>query len=292
MIIKRGYIIACLSATCFGLASIFGKCSYNGGNTAISMTFYRALITVGIIYLILSIKKKQFSVEKKYIPQIIILGIFGQTLTTILINMAYYYIPAGTALTLHFLYPAIVTLVCVLFLKEKVSIIKLFVIFVAFLGTLFFFDGLTSDGTAGLIFALTSSVTWAFYIIYLEKSQLSNIDPFLLAFYQCIILAVCCFIWGNFTGEMRYIISASGWFNIVVSAILFCLAIVLLQIGVNLLGSTTASILGVFEPISSLLFGFIILHEMISKKQIIGTIIILIAVVVLMIGDRKVNSVE
>lgn len=288
---KKGVIITCLSALCFGLASIFGKLSYGGGNTAVSMTCYRALVTFVILWFLLYLKKKTFFIEKRYRKNILILGIFGQTLTTILINMSYYYIPAGTALTLHFLYPAIVAAGCILFFKEKISILKLCVIVAAFSGTLFFFEGLVSGGSMGILFALVSSVTWAFYIIYMEKTNLTKLDPFVLAFYQCGIMAVCCFIWGNAVGEMRYDVTVSGWVFTFISGVLFYIAMVCLQIGVQLLGAATASILGVFEPLSSLFLGVLILQEVVTKNQICGTVIIMIAVVVLMLEDKRSNGI-
>lgn len=284
---KKGVFLTCLSAFCFGLASIFGKLSYEGGCTAIAMTFYRALITTGIIGGVMMIRKKSFAIKKSYILPVILLGIFGQTLTTIFINMSYYYIPPGTALTLHFLYPAIVAVTCAVLFRETVSTAKALVILAAFLGTFFFFEGLTAGGLGGVVLALLSSVTWAFYIIYMKKAELTEIDPFLLAFYQCVIMAVSCFLWGSISGEMRYVISGFGWRNIVLSAGLFYAALVCLQMGVHLLGATTASILGVFEPLSSLLFGYVLLHESISEKQIFGTVIILAAVILLMMEDKK-----
>ena len=284
---NKGVFITCLSASCFGLASIFGKMSYEGGNTAISMTFYRALVTTGLIGFMLMVKKKSFVIKKQDVLPVILLGIFGQTLTTILINMSYYYIPAGTALTLHFLYPAIVAVTCAVLFREKISVLKAGVILLAFLGTLFFFEGVTDGSIGGILLALLSSATWAFYIVYMEKTGLTNLDPFLLAFYQCAIMAVCCFLWGNAAGEMRYVISGLGWCHTLVSAMLFYTALVCLQSGVRLLGPITVSILGVFEPLSSLLFGGLLLHELISKQQIAGTVVILAAIVVLLVEDKK-----
>lgn len=244
------------------------------------------MIAIMVSFIVLS-KKTSFAVQKRQIPQILILGIVGQTLTTILINQAYFYIPAGSALTLHFLYPAIVTAICILFFKEKVKYSKLCVIAVAFLGTTFFFEGLTEGSTRGVVLAITSSITWAFYITYMERTSLTRMDASVLVFYQCIIMAICCMSWGTLTGEMRYQISMKGWIYILLSAILFCLAMVYLQKGVEILGAGTASVLGVFEPVSSLFFGALILGEAISKKQIAGTIIILISILILLMSNRK-----
>ena len=50
-----------------------------------------------------------------------LVGIFGITLTALLLYNAYSYISLGTATTLHFLYPAFVALINYVFYKEHLA---------------------------------------------------------------------------------------------------------------------------------------------------------------------------
>ena len=64
------------------------------------------------------------------------------------------------------------------------------------------------------------------------------------------------------------------------------LAVVCLKEGIRLIGSGMASILSMIEPISTLIFGKIFFDEIISLNKVVGSTIIIIAIVFMAIKPK------
>ena len=57
--------------------------------------------------------------------------------------------------------------------------------------------------------------------------------------------------------------------------------------GIEALGSSTASIFCLFEPIGSVICGALFLHENLTLAKILGCLIIILAVVLLILAGRQ-----
>lgn len=122
-------------------------------------------------------------VEKKELKHIFILSLIGVALTTALLYSSYSYIGVGVATTLHFMYPIFVALACRFIFNEKLGKRKVLSLVMAFLGVALFMDMKSSNNLLGALMALISGLTYAFYIVYLEKKELVKINPYKLSFY-------------------------------------------------------------------------------------------------------------
>ena len=60
----------------------------------------------------------------------------------------------------------------------------------------------------------------------------------------------------------------------------------LFQFGIKTVGPESTSILSTFEPITSVIIGVLILNEIFGIKTIIGSALILIAVILISIFDK------
>lgn len=283
----HGVIFSIFSSSCFGLAAVFGKIAYEKGFSSLALTLIRTLICIIILFCIISIKNIKLKINRNCIKDVIILGFFGQAITTILLNTAYYFILPGTALILHFIYPAIVMLVMIIKFNEKPNIRKIFILVVIIGGVVFFFEGVSGNGLMGVVLALLSGLTWAFYIVFFNHSKVRKVNIYVLTFYQMIILEISCLILNLFLQDDLIEKSLVSYWPIIISGILFMFAVVFLQWGISRLGSANAAILGAFEPVSGLLFGFLILGESVSKNQLCGSAIIIIAVSTLVVLSVK-----
>ncbi len=87
-------------------------------------------------------------------------------------------------------------------------------------------------------------------------------------------------------------LDAAGWaaeIGMALFAIVF--ALVLFQKGVFLCGEVKASLFSMFEPLTGILIGAIVFHEVLSVKEMIGMIGILAAAVLLVIPTKKAKSI-
>jgi len=61
------------------------------------------------------------------------------------------------------------------------------------------------------------------------------------------------------------------------------IATVLVQKGVELVGSSTTAVFSVFEPLSSIVFGVLIMNEKLGALQLVGCVIILASILFILI---------
>ncbi|MDU2158778.1 DMT family transporter, partial [Clostridium sp.] len=136
----KGILFTILSAIIFGFTPALANITYEFGNNSLSMTFFRNLLAIPILFFILKYKRISLKVEKKELKHIFILSLIGVALTTALLYSSYSYIGVGVATTLHFMYPIFVALACRFIFNETLGKRKVLSLVMAFLGVALFMD--------------------------------------------------------------------------------------------------------------------------------------------------------
>lgn len=275
----KGILFTILSAIIFGFTPALANITYKLGNNSLSMTFFRNLLAIPILFFILKHKKISLRTEKKEVKNIFILSLIGVALTTALLYSSYSYIGVGAATTLHFMYPIFVAVTCKLFFKESLGKSKVLALIISLLGVVLFMDMKNGSNILGALMALISGITYAFYIVYLEKQELVKINPYKLSFYIVSFTSVEMII-GNILGRyIRFNLSLKVYvLMIIISLLTSVVAIILFQLGVSIIGATSAAIFSLFEPITSIISGLLLFNETLSIKKVLGCIVIFIAV--------------
>ncbi len=277
---NKGKIYLFLSAFIYGVAPIFAKFAYQGGANEVTLTFLRAFLVIPLLLLPLRLEKISLKLSKTELIKVTVLSVFGCSLSIVLLYIAYKFIPAGLASTLHFIYPILIILASAIIYREKIPSKKLLAALVVTIGIFMFADINTAADKIGVIMAVLSGVFYSFYILYLDKSGLKNMNYLKLTFYTMLIMSVFTFIFGIFTNSIDFEISASSWFYaFIISILVTAIAVPLLQIGIRYEGASTAGILSTIEPITTIALGAVFLKEHITLMQIIGGILILFGVV-------------
>lgn len=112
--------------------------------------------------------------------------------------------------------------------------------------------------------------------------------PYLLSFYLGICIALETLLYHLFKPCIQWVLSlpAYGWLDLLALCSSF-LAIVWLQKGIRYLGSTTASLFCLFEPVTSLIVGIFFLQEAASTPKLLGSALILLALLCFVCFDRR-----
>ena len=117
----KGLLFAIVSSATFGLIPLFAIPAIQAGVALNSVLFYRFFISAAVVGVILLFRKTDLRITLKEFITVFILGFFYAG-TALLLTEAYFYIPSGVATTIHFLYPVVVTLIMILFFKDKASV--------------------------------------------------------------------------------------------------------------------------------------------------------------------------
>jgi len=290
----KGIACAVLAAFIYGFTPILGKFSYLEGSNSLSLSFYRSFLTLPVLYAILKANKIPLSVSKAELKKLSVLGILGPTLTALMLYGAYDYISVGMSTTIHYIYPVLVAAVCVIIFKEKLSKEKLLSLIFSVIGILLFFEGDFSGNIIGILLSLFSGIAYGSFLIFMDKSGIKSMYAFKISLYTCIFSSVFLFIYGILTKNLIFHMSLVGWFyTFLVAIFVSVIANTLMAIAVKNTGSTVTAIVGMFEPITSVILGILFLNELFTIKNIIGCVFILVAVLILTVTkDKQVELIE
>ena len=277
---KKGYIYTALSAIIFGLMPLLTKIIIARGATSLTIAFFRVFYVTVVLFFVLKIKKIDLRLEKRDFLSAILTSIFGSGLTIIILNESYNYVDTGIATSLHFLYPLFVAILCCFFYGEKIKKKQILSLSFALVGIICFMS--KGNGSLfGYFLAIASGLTYAFYLVKMDKSGLVKMNALKLSFYLALFTTIEIFTMNLFMQDVVFKMDAIAYGLLLVLALSSSfLATVLLQKGVLLLGSTRASFICLLEPVTSMIMGILWLNEALTFNKGLGGLAIIISLII------------
>ena len=286
----KGIGATLLSAIYFGFVPLLMKTVYAGGGNSFTAAFLRFGLSIPVLFVVLKIKGTDLKITFREFMHFLIITVFGYAGTTLLVFNAYNYIPTGMTTTIHFLYPTFTVAGLMIFYREKIRASKIFCVVLCLIGIIMFYNG--GEGQVsllGILLALCSSMTYAFYTIFLGKSEaLRDIEPMKRLFYMHIIGTVMMFVIGLISGNLDFHLTPLSWGVMALTANLSAFVGALLyQIGVKHIGSESAAMLSTFEPITSVVVGILVYSEPMTARIFIGCAAIIVSTLIIAKTESK-----
>ncbi len=277
---KKGYIYTALSAIIFGLMPLLTKIIIARGATSLTIAFFRVFYVTVVLFFVLKIKNIDLRLEKRDFLSAILTSIFGSGLTIIILNESYNYVDTGIATSLHFLYPLFVAILCCFFYGEKIKKKQIISLSFALVGIICFMS--KGNGSLfGYFLAIASGLTYAFYLVKMDKTGLVKMNALKLSFYLALFTTIEIFTMNLFMQDVVFKMDAIAYGLLLVLALSSSfLATVLLQKGVLLLGSTRASFICLLEPVTSMIMGILWLNEALTFNKGLGGLAIIISLII------------
>ena len=180
----KGFTYGALAAASYGLNPLFALPLYGAGMKVDSVLFYRYFFAIVMLGILMKVKKQSFALKKTDILPLAVMGLLF-SFSSLFLFESYNYMDAGIASTILFVYPVMVAIIMAIFFHEKVSFITMFSIALAFTGISLLYEG--GDGRTlnllGVLFVILSSLTYAIYIVGVNRSSLKNLPTAKLTFY-------------------------------------------------------------------------------------------------------------
>lgn len=281
----KGYLYAAIAAAAYGTNPIFAIPLYHEGMTVSSVLFTRYAMAVIILFFVTMIKNpKALIIKPKHIGILAFMGVL-MVLSSIGLFASYKYLSAGIASTLLFFYPVMVAIIMSLFYKERLTRKAWTCLITAFLGVVILSKG--DDGGFisfwGLVLVMFSSLSYAIYLVFINRGPMENIDSSTVSFYVIlggfVVLIFNCLI----DGGVILPSSTAGWLNTIGLGVFpTVVSLVFTSRAIALIGSTETAIFGALEPLTAVVLGIIILGETLTSGHAIGMILIFASVTVLM----------
>ena len=280
VIMKKGYIYTALSAIIFGLMPLLTKIIIARGATSLTIPFFRVFYVTIVLFYVLKIKKIDLHLEKRDLLSAILTSIFGSGITIIILNESYNYVDTGIATSLHFLYPLFVAILCCFFYGEKIKKKQIISLSFALVGIICFMS--KGNGSLfGYFLAIASGLTYAYYLVKMDKTGLVKMNALKLSFYLALFTTIEIFMINLFVQDVVFKMDIVSYGLLLVLALSSSfLATVLLQKGVLLLGSTRASIICLLEPVTSMVVGILWLNEALTLNKGLGGLAIIVSLII------------
>lgn len=279
-----------LSAVVFGFTPILANLSYAGGNNGVNMAFLRAVIPLPVLLILCRQTAPHFRASAGQMRMGAVLGVlqFGCTL---MLYTSYSYIPVGIATTLHFLYPLFVMLYHLVRYRENPGWLKWTGLFLSLGGAMLLVEmGEGGLSPFGMGLALLSGVVFAAYIILLQKEADQPLPIYHLMTVTSLSGAALCALVGLVSGSLTVSLTPPAWVFAALTALLVSIGgSAVFQAGVRIVGDADAAIYSLLEPLTSIVFGLLLLGEALTMRKMLSCVLILGGLLLTALADRKKN---
>lgn len=284
----KGYAIGAIAAATYGTNPIFAIPLYNDGMDANSVLFFRYILAIPIVALMMKMRGRGFALRKKEILPVIIMG-FVMGMSSLALFESYNYMGAGIASTMLFVYPILVAIIMAIVFHERLGFLGILCIFLAVGGIFMLYN--TGEGTTlnitGVMFVILSASSYAVYLVYVNHSLLKDMATLKLTFYVLIFGLLIFFAMSKGGSELAVPSRWYMWLNLLGLAVLptaisfYCTTQAIMYIG-----STPTAILGALEPLTAVALGIVLLQEPITPRIITGMIMIIAGVSMIIAGSK------
>jgi drug/metabolite transporter (DMT)-like permease len=278
-----GVFLIIVSGISFGAAAIFARFAYEAGTNPITLLFLRfGMASICMIFIIL--------VRKNPLPRgriligLVLMGALGYVGQSFCYFTGLTLASAGLVALLLYLYPAIVTVISVIFLKEPVSKLKITALVLALAGTVLTIGPAGGGQPLGIILSLGAAFIYSIYILVGSKivKQGTAIQS------STVIIISAAVVYGVLISVQgpAFPVTLSGWISVIALALISTvLAVVTFLAGLERVGPTNAATLSTIEPVVTVVLASLILAETITPLRILGGMMILLAVIFLARGE-------
>ena len=253
-----------------------------------TVLFYRYSLAVIVLGIMMKFQKQSFAIKRVDVLPLCIMGLLF-AFSSLFLFMSYNYMDAGIASTILFVYPVLVAIIMAVVFKEKVSPITMFSIALAFVGIsmLCKSPGGQTLSLVGITFVFFSSLSYAIYIVGVNRSSLKDMPIAKLTFYVLLFGLSVYVVRLQFCTELQVIPTPMLWINAVSLAVFpTVISLVTMTKAIHYIGSTPTAILGALEPVTALFFGVLVFGEQLTPRIILG-ILMVITAVTLIIGGKS-----
>ena len=274
--LKSPRLMLIASMTIFGTLGLFVR---NISVSSGELSLYRAVLAALLIVVFLLVTKQKipFSKIKKEIPLLLASGV-AMGINWILLFEAYKYTTVSAATLSYYFAPVIVTVVCPILFRERLTAKQMLCFVMSTLGLVMIIgigDLGGGNDITGILFGLGAAVFYA--TVVLLNKFIKNVEGIHRTFLQFLSAIVILIPYVMMTGGITLgSLNTTGWINLLIvglihTGVTYCMYFSSLKE----LPGQKAAILSYIDPLVAVLISVTILGETMTMWQVIGGIFIL-----------------
>ena len=283
---RKIYMLMVLSAFFWAGAFIAGKLSVPF-IPVYTLTFLRFFIATFILFFVVKYKdKSNYKLTKKDVPIFLFTGIVGLFGYHIFFFSALKYTTAINSSLIAAMNPIITTILCIFFLKDKITSKRAIGIFLSFAGVFLTITNANLSTMRSLslnkgdLLMLVAVCMWAAYSVF-SKSVIHKFSPLILTFYSflfCTIFLIPFVIYDKPWMFIRSVPYYSFMAVIYMSIFASVIGYLVQQMSIKQIGPSKTSIFINLVPIFSIILSVTILKESMSTIKFFTAILIITGV--------------
>ena len=283
----QGLLCAIASAVIYGCMPLMSKYIYAEGVTPLALVFLRNALSLIPLGILAYRENKTLQIPLGQLPAICLASLLGCCITPVLLFLAYdMKIASGTVTVFHFVYPAVVVIAEILFLRKKAKAGNLISVALCVAGICMFYTPGSDFHLTGSLLALLSGFTFAAYVVCLSVFRERIVSGFLFCFYITLVSSIASFLICLFTGNLTFPSTWSGWgLCFLFSLLITTCAVSLFQRSAYLIGGERTAILSTLEPITGVVVGAAVLGEPMGFRVLIGSVLVIAASLLIALVD-------
>ena len=288
----RGYIYIMIAVVFWGVSATAAKYLFTHNVDTLIIVQTRSSLAFLVLfgYFIIT-DSSVFKIRVRDLGSLIVLGVIGIATTNFLYYFTVRETTVATAILIQYTAPVMVTLYATVFHEERFTKIKFLALALSMIGCFLAVSGgdvstIRIQGL-GLVTGIGSAVTFSFMII-MSKHILQRYTQWTMLIYA-FGFAMLFWLWINTPFDIMakdYTLREWGIF------LLFSICSILIPYsffaaGLRRVQASRASIVSTLEPITAIVSAYLFINESLNSVQVVGAIVVLIAVSLLEIRREE-----
>jgi drug/metabolite transporter, DME family len=283
----KGYAFIVAAAVLWGMIGSFSRLAFQEGISPMEVAFWRALLA-WILFGGHAMLRREVSLHRKDIPNILVFGLCGVSLFYFFYQMAVKQGGAALAAVLLYTAPAWVIILSRIVLKESITPTKILAMVLTLVGisAISLGKGSSHDGSpisiSAIVFGLSSGFCYSLYYIF-GKYFTGRYSSYNLFLYVLPIGALGLLPWVTFTAK-----NPTAWLALISLAIICTYgANSCYYLGLKYLDAGRASITAALEPVVAAAVAYFWWGEVFTVQSYIGSAVILSAVILMIRSGKR-----
>ncbi len=281
---SRAYSLALLSIAFWSTMGTAFKLTLNyldPGMLLLIATF-TAFIFLGIVILVKGSGRELRKITMKQTINSALMGLFNPFLYYLVLFEAYNRIPAQEGVALNYIWPVMLVIFSIIFLKQHINLTSILAILISFSGTVVIamhgnFSEFRFSDTTGVLLAIGSALFWAsFWIINMKDPREAIVKMFVNFAFGAIYILAWNILKGNIAIPQFWGFAGAVYIGIFEMGLTFVLWLTALKLSAN---TARVSNLVFISPFISLMLISLVIGEKILPATVLGLAIIVSGIV-------------
>lgn len=276
----RNFLLLVILACCWGPSFLFVKIAIEHLGP-ITLTLFRVLIAVVMLYVFLIIKKIQIFRYKHYIPHFLFLGIVGSSLPFTLFGFAEQVVSSSIAAIINGMVPLMTIVIANFAIKDEyLTKNKLIGAITGFIGLAILVAPQLSgsqSSLSGMIMSIVAVICYSVALIHSRK-YIKDVDPVISSTMQLSFATLFLFIFAVIFENPLQIVNSEA--DVIMSVLFLAIfgtfiAFILLYKLLKMTSASYVSMVNYIVPIIGVILGVVVLREDLTLTSVIGCLVII-----------------